>query len=109
LPVAAVAELHRSSPRELQRRLAAERRGLPFLVYRDGEGAQHIVELSSERPRLYVGRQATCDLALPWDDEVSRLHADIECVSGVWTVVDDGRCETGPCQWRASPRAAHAA
>ena len=88
-------ELHQSSPQELRDRLAAERRGLPFLAFRDGDGRQRLVELSPDRPRLYVGRQPACDIALPWDDEVSRLHADVECVGGVWTVVDDGRSRNG--------------
>jgi hypothetical protein len=34
---------HGSAPAELQERLAAERRGVPFLLYRDGEERQLIV------------------------------------------------------------------
>jgi len=90
-----MAELHRSSPGELKERLEAERRGSPFLLYRDGDGRQRIVELSSDRPRLYVGRDFASDVPLPWDAEVSRLHADLECIRGVWTIVDDGRSRNG--------------
>lgn len=87
--------LHESSPAELQERLRAERRGSPFLVLRDGDQRQRIVELSSERSPLSLGRQPASDLALTWDDQVSRAHADIECIGNVWTLIDDGRSRNG--------------
>ncbi len=87
--------LHRSTPGEHKARLEAERSGAPFLLYRDGDGAQRIVRLDPDRPRLYVGRQPDVDIALPWDTEVSRIHADLERIGGVWTVVDDGRSRNG--------------
>jgi FHA domain-containing protein len=87
--------LHRSSPAEVKARLEAERRGTPFLLYRDDAGAQRIAPLDPTRPRLYVGRQPSSDVPLPWDAEVSRVHADIECIGDVWTVVDDGRSRNG--------------
>ena len=37
--------LHRATPAELKARIAAERRERPFLLYRDGDGAQQIVDL----------------------------------------------------------------
>ena len=88
-------ELHRSSPAELKERLEAERRGSPFLLYRDGDGRQRIVGLTPQRPRISVGRHPASDVPLPWDTEVSRVHVDIECISGVWTIVDDGRSRNG--------------
>ena len=87
--------LHRSSPAELKARLDAERRGTPFLVFRDGDRLQHVVELTADRSPLGVGRQPTSAVALTWDDEVSRAHADIECIGEVWTLVDDGRSRNG--------------
>ena len=81
-----------SSPQEVKARLDAERRGGPFLVYRDEGGAQVIVAL--ERP-LTVGRRAERDVALTWDSEVSRLHAQLEPVGPDWTVVDDGLSRNG--------------
>jgi hypothetical protein len=75
--------------------MEAERRGAPFLVYRDGDQRQRIVDLTAERSPLAVGRQPVSDVALTWDDEVSRAHADIECIGDVWTVVDDGRSRNG--------------
>jgi pSer/pThr/pTyr-binding forkhead associated (FHA) protein len=86
---------HGSTPAELAARLAAERRGNPFLVYRDGDGAQRLLELEPERERITIGRRPQADVALGWDEEVSRLHAVLEFVAGEWTVVDDGLSQNG--------------
>lgn len=88
-------DLHRSSPAELKARLDAERRGTPFLVFRDDREHQRIVELTSAHSPLSLGRQPASDVALTWDDEVSRAHADVECIGAVWTLVDDGRSRNG--------------
>jgi pSer/pThr/pTyr-binding forkhead associated (FHA) protein len=87
--------VHQSSPLELKERLRAERRGTPFLVLRDGHARQRIVELTAERSPLTIGRQPASDVALTWDDEVSRAHAAVECIGDVWTLVDDGRSRNG--------------
>lgn len=87
--------LHQSSPAELKRRLEAERRGTPFLVLRDDGDRQQIIELTAERSPLRIGRQSTSDVALTWDDQVSRAHAEIECIGDVWTLADDGRSRNG--------------
>ena len=87
--------LHRSTPLELKERLDAERRGTPFLLLRDGEERQLIVELTAARSPLTIGRQPASDVALTWDSEVSRTHADIERIGDVWTLVDDGRARNG--------------
>jgi len=86
---------HAASPQELRARIDAERLGRPFLVLRDGDGAQAIVELDGAQERLSVGRGTTCDVALGWDDEVSRLHAELELIAGEWTVSDDGLSRNG--------------
>ena len=39
----------RQSEEELAARLAAERLGVPFLVYRDGEDRQHLFAMEPER------------------------------------------------------------
>jgi hypothetical protein len=80
---------HAASPRELKQRIEAERRGLPFLIYRDQVGAQRIVELSEDLLRVTVGRGGANEVALSWDGEVSRLHAALERLGGEWTVSDD--------------------
>ena len=88
-------ELHAGSPRELNDRVAAERRGASFLLYRDDDGRQHLLDLGERSGRLTIGRHPDSDVALPWDGEVSRLHAELERVAGEWTVVDDGRSRNG--------------
>lgn len=87
--------LHRATPAELKQRIAAERRGPPFLLYRDGAGVQQIHDLGDAAERLTVGRSAESGLALTWDGEVSRVHASLERVGGEWTLVDDGRSHNG--------------
>src|SRR3712207_7842696 len=82
--------LHSASPAELGERLAAERRGVPFLLYRDGAQRQHILVLEDAGPRISVGRRPGLDVSLPWDEEVSRLHAELECIGDEWTVTDAG-------------------
>jgi pSer/pThr/pTyr-binding forkhead associated (FHA) protein len=84
---------HAASPAELQERLSAERAGDPYLVLRDGAGRQQLLRLSGER--LSVGRGETNDVPLPWDTEVSRLHAELECIAAEWTIVDDGLSRNG--------------
>jgi pSer/pThr/pTyr-binding forkhead associated (FHA) protein len=87
--------LHRATPAELKERIEAERRQRPFLLYRDGAGAQRILDLGDGAGELTIGRSATNGLALPWDSEVSRVHASIERLGGEWTFVDDGRSRNG--------------
>jgi DNA-binding CsgD family transcriptional regulator len=84
---------HAASPAEIQERLSAERAGAPFLVLRDGGGRQRLLRLDGDR--LSVGRAESNDVALPWDTEVSRLHAELERIAGEWTVVDDGLSRNG--------------
>jgi hypothetical protein len=87
--------LHQSSAQELKDRLAAERTGLPFLVYRSGQGEQEIVLLGAEPGHLLVGRGPDAALRLGWDAEVSRAHAILERVGDAWTVIDDGLSRNG--------------
>jgi hypothetical protein len=84
---------HASSPTELQARLAAERAAAPFIEFRDGDGAQQLVPLSENR--LTIGRTPAAGLPLIWDGQVSRSHATLEAIDGVWTVLDDGRSTNG--------------
>src|SRR4051794_17445399 len=87
--------LHRATPVELKQRIEAERRGRPFLLYRDADEVQRILDLGDAPERLTIGRSATNGLALPWDGEVSRVHASLERIGAEWTFVDDGRSHNG--------------
>ena len=81
---------------EVRARLLAERTGRPFLVLRDAAARQSIIDLDSEvKPTMTVGRSDRADVAIEWDGEVSRLHAEIECAAGEWLVVDDGLSSNG--------------
>ena len=86
---------HASTPAELKERLAAERRGTPFLLFRDDAGAERIVELDDDAPPVTIGRRPDNDVALPWDHEVSRVHAQLERVGREWSLVDDGISRNG--------------
>ena len=81
--------------RELKARLEAERRGSPFLVYRDAEGRQLIRELDGGRERLTVGRSQAAEVSLEFDPEVSRVHAELERLGDDWTLADDGLSRNG--------------
>jgi pSer/pThr/pTyr-binding forkhead associated (FHA) protein len=84
---------HASTPTELQARLAAERAAQPFVELRDAGGVQQLVPLPAGG--LTIGRTPASGLALTWDAQVSRSHATIEPIDGVWTVLDDGRSTNG--------------
>lgn len=79
------------TPVELQRRLQAEARGEPFLLHRHAEGAERIVALVG---RTTVGRGPAADLQLG-DEEVSRLHAQLEPIGEAWVLADDGLSRNG--------------
>jgi len=95
LAMADARHLRGESPAELHARLEAERAGHAFLLYRDGHGAQQLFSLTGERVMLSLGRDPASDIALDWDGEVSRLHAQLERVGGEWTIVDDGLSSNG--------------
>jgi DNA-binding MarR family transcriptional regulator len=86
---------HSASPAELRERIEAERLGRPFLVFRGDDRDQRIVDLDAHGERMSIGRGLGNQVSLPWDTEVSRLHAELECIAGVWTVSDDGLSRNG--------------
>ena len=83
------------SPAELGQRLEVERRGEPFLLYRDAQGEQRILMLGAGRSRVTVGRAAGHDVWLDFDEGVSLLHAVLERIGEHWTVIDDGLSRNG--------------
>lgn len=80
---------------ELKAQIEAEREGRPFLIFRDGAGRHQILELSDEAERLSIGRRSSADVALTWDEGVSRLHAELRRIGEDWTLVDDGLSMNG--------------
>ena len=85
----------RETDEDNEARLAAERLGIPFLVYRDGEEKQQIFPLEPARRSVTIGRRDEADISMPWDPECSRLHAELELRAGEWTITDDGLSQNG--------------
>src|SRR5687767_2399699 len=85
---------HSLSPADQKAMLEAERRGEPFLAFRDGLGDLRLLSLGG-RERLSVGRDTGNDVALDWDPQVSRSHAQLERLGTDWTLVDDGLSRNG--------------
>jgi pSer/pThr/pTyr-binding forkhead associated (FHA) protein len=84
------------SPAELQERVRADRRGEPYLLFRDGAGGQQILALSDQAAQLTIGRAPGCDVCLAWDEGISRAHARLERLGkDAWMLVDDGLSRNG--------------
>ena len=83
------------SPTELKAYLRAERTGVPFVAFRDGEDRQQIVGLPWPAREIAVGRGSDQEIHLGWDPEVSRVHALLSPIGATWTVVDDGLSRNG--------------
>ena len=66
----------------------------PFLTYTDGGGNRKFVLLTPS-PSMSIGRDDGCDIALPWDAAVSRLHAQLDRIGPNWTLVDEGLSRNG--------------
>jgi len=81
--------------KELEARLAAERLGVPFVTYRDGDDEQVIFMFEPGQTAVTVGRRDEADISLPWDPECSRLHAELSLRAGEWTISDDGLSQNG--------------
>jgi pSer/pThr/pTyr-binding forkhead associated (FHA) protein len=66
----------------------------PFVVLQDSAGQQLTVALDGSGP-VTIGRRSEAGVALPWDREVSRVHAELRTVAGQWTISDDGLSQNG--------------
>jgi pSer/pThr/pTyr-binding forkhead associated (FHA) protein len=82
-------------PSELKAQIETERRGLPFLVYRDSSERQRIFELGERATSVTIGRGSATDVSLEWDEKVSWVHAELERIGDAWTVIDDGLSRNG--------------
>ncbi len=85
---------HALHPAELQTLVRALNTGSPLLIYRDSGDAVHVCQLTPGSS-LTIGRKHEADIALPWDVQVSRLHAEVYELSGEWMVADDGLSSYG--------------
>ncbi len=73
----------------LQDRIEAERRGRAFVVFHDGSGKRHVVDLDDEKSTVTIGRLEENEVTLAWDTEVSRRHAELRRVQDGWALVDE--------------------
>jgi DNA-binding NarL/FixJ family response regulator len=74
---------------------AAPEYGDVCLVRRDAWGEQQRWPLPPEGGAVTIGRASSADVCLSEDSEVSRVHAVLERVAGLWTIVDDGLSRNG--------------
>lgn len=81
-------------PRTDAERIAPDWSEGPFLTYTDDNGSRRFVLLNASNS-LSIGRDPSCDVPLPWDAAVSRLHAQLDRVGGNWTLVDEGLSRNG--------------
>ena len=91
---AAVLAPHARSATELKSIIEAERTGVPFVLWRDAAGTQHIFSLGGRR-HATIGRRSSSDVVLPDDGEVSRTHAELDLIGEDWTITDDGLSRNG--------------
>ena len=83
-------------PPSCAERLAAERQGrpVPGLPRREAASSgSSACDRAARRPRSAAARSATS--ASSWDQEVSRLHAELAQVGDQWVLVDDGLSSNG--------------
>jgi pSer/pThr/pTyr-binding forkhead associated (FHA) protein len=86
---------YRASPAEVKDQLEAMRSGSPHLIYRDDSDSQRIVSLDGRQSRATVGRSSSTDVSLAGDDQISRVHAELQLVGQAWTLVDEGFSRNG--------------
>jgi pSer/pThr/pTyr-binding forkhead associated (FHA) protein len=89
------ATLGSRTPEEVEAYTSALDRGEPFLEFRDGDGRQHLVPLADRAAAVIIGRRFEADVSLPWDPEVSRVHAELTRRAGEWLISDDGMSQNG--------------
>jgi hypothetical protein len=85
---------HSLSASELKQMLAAERAGEAFLVFRDEQGGLCLFTAAGRR-ESNIGRRSEMHLSIPWDNEISGLHAEVHHVGREWAIVDDGLSTNG--------------
>lgn len=86
---------HAVSASELKMLLAAERTRQEFLAVRDQAGLLRLFDAPAADETRTIGRRVETDLSIPWDGEVSGVHALLEHVGGELAIADDGLSTNG--------------
>jgi pSer/pThr/pTyr-binding forkhead associated (FHA) protein len=66
-----------------------------YLAHWNARAEERRWPLPSERMAVTIGRASSADVCLNGDIRVSRVHAVLERVGGLWTIVDDGLSRNG--------------
>jgi hypothetical protein len=66
-----------------------------YLAHWDAKAEEHRWPLPPERVVVTIGRASSADVCLSGDIRVSRVHAVLERIGGLWTIVDDGLSRNG--------------
>ncbi len=74
---------------------AAPEHGDAYLSRHNPWGEQQRWPLPPEGGTVTIGRASSADVCLSEDSQVSRVHAVLERVAGLWTLVDDGLSRNG--------------
>jgi DNA-binding NarL/FixJ family response regulator len=69
--------------------------GDAYLARRNAQGEQQRWPLPAEGGAVTIGRASSADVCLSEDSQVSRVHALLDRVAGLWTIVDDGLSRNG--------------
>lgn len=77
---------------DLKLQIEAERDGRPFVVHRSAAGELRLEVLDADRVTL--GRDPANEVAID-DEQVSRVHAELEQIGGAWVVSDQGLSTNG--------------
>jgi DNA-binding SARP family transcriptional activator/class 3 adenylate cyclase len=65
-----------------------------FLVWKNASGGQVIAGLG-ELERATIGRRPDNTVVVEGDDQISRMHVELELIGGGWTAADDGLSRNG--------------
>lgn len=74
---------------------SAGEHGEAYLARSNLCGEQQRWPLPPEGSAVTIGRAPTAEVCLSEDNQVSRVHAVLERVGGLWTIVDDGLSRNG--------------
>ena len=74
---------------------AASDHGEAYLARSNLRGEQQRWPLPPEGGAVTIGRAPAAEVCLSEDSQVSRVHAILERVGGLWTIVDDGLSRNG--------------
>jgi hypothetical protein len=66
-----------------------------YLARRNLEGHEQRWSLPADGGVVTIGRASSAQVCLRGDGHVSRVHAFLEQVGGVWTIIDDGLSRNG--------------